>query len=124
MELNGALSNPRLRLEIQRWAKCQARLLDLDPGAATRAAVPDRPGRVAHEVQRVLAEAGEPLRAKEVHRRCQLSLGEAVSWSTVRQALMEAHRSRRSPVARVAYGTYAVTSQAKLAVTTTPPTTP
>jgi len=106
MELNGALSNPRLRLEGS-----LERLLALRKPAARSVverdvAAPPRPGRVARTVTEVLLRADAPMRAREVHRACEALLGGPVSWSTVKDCLSEHSSGVRPRFSRVDYGRY------------------
>ena len=106
MELSGALSNPRLALETQSNIERREKLLRR-PAPNVSTLVKERAGKVSGEVYRVLERAGMPLRAKEIQRRCEESLGEPVSWSTVKQCLSDHAGRASSPIRRVAYGTYA-----------------
>jgi hypothetical protein len=57
-------------------------------------------------MRRVLAEVGESLRAKEIQRRREASLGEPVSWSTVKQCLFDGTCSAKAEIRKVTHGTY------------------
>ena len=106
MELNGALSNPRLALEIQRNAELRETLMGKTFARHDPRVVKARAGRVYRAVETVIADAGEPLRVKEIHRRCEVILDESVSWSTVKQFLFEHSRGASPQVTRVGYGLY------------------
>ena len=105
MELNGALSNPRVVLEIQRTAELRQNLL----GRSTARPVPDavtaRPGAVSDVVVTVLALAGRPMRACEVHRACEELTGGVVRWGTVKNVLSSS-AARHGMIRRLSYGTY------------------
>ena len=106
MELNGALSNPRVVLEIQRNTDLRENLLGRMLARRTPGVVKARAGRVYRAVETVLSESDEPLRAKEIHRRCEIVLDEPASWSTVKQCLFERSRGASPKVLRVGYGLY------------------
>ena len=106
MELNGALSNPRLVLEIQRNTELRENLLGQTLARRAPEVVKARAGRVYRAVETALSESAQPLRAREIHRRCEIALGEPVSRSTVKQCLFERSRGVSPKVLRVAHGLY------------------
>lgn len=106
MELNGALSNPRLVLEIQRNTELRQNLLGQTAARRVPGVMKARAGRVYRAVETVLSESDEPLRAKEIHRRCEIVLDEPASWSTVKQCLFEHSRGASPRVLRIGYGLY------------------
>jgi hypothetical protein len=106
VELNGALSNPRLVLEIQRNTELRAKLLTNRVSESDPAHVKIRAGGVSEAVVTVLTVAGKPLRAREVHLACEQLLGEPVRWGTVKNALLSSSAARRFVIQRVSYGTY------------------
>ena len=67
---------------------------------------PRRPGWVLKAVVQVLADRGEPMRAKDIHAAVETSLGAPVAWSSVKASLA-ANVSGTSPrFVRVARGRY------------------
>lgn len=106
MELSGALSNPRAVLEIQRNSELRENLLGRMLARRAPGVVRARAGRVYRAVETVLSESDEPLRAREIHRRCEIVLDEPASWSTVKQCLFEYSRGTSPKVLRVGYGLY------------------
>ena len=65
-----------------------------------------RAGAVTDAVVTVLALAGRPMRASEVHRACEELTGGVVRWGTVKNALSGSSAARRGVICRVSYGTY------------------
>ena len=109
MELNGALSNPQLVLEIQRITEVRCDLAESGIGRAVTGVRP-RAGAVADAVRTVLSLADAPMRASDVYRACEELLGQPVRWGTVKSALASAAASRGSNIERVAYGKYTMRS--------------
>jgi hypothetical protein len=109
MELIGVLSNHDLQGSLRRLVKKLAAVRA--SGEPRRAVVacrqrPRRPGWVPKAVVHVLADRGEPMRAKDIHTAVEGSLGEPVAWSSVKAALA-ANVSGASPrFVRVARGRY------------------
>jgi len=54
----------------------------------------------------VLAAAGKPLRAREIHSADQELAGTALSWNTVKDCLHKNARRLDSPIERVGHGRY------------------
>lgn len=111
MQLNGALSNPQLLLEssLERLTRVRKRLLSRPLVASVGVRrLPPRVGRVSLTVSEVLRRADAPMRAKDVHRACEIALGEAIPLSTVYACLSAHSRSRRPRFVRVAIGLYAL----------------
>ena len=65
-----------------------------------------RQGAVSDAVATVLALAGRPMRAREVHRSCEELLGRPVRWGTVKNALLSSSAAQRGVIQKVAYGMY------------------
>jgi hypothetical protein len=109
MDLIGVLSNQNLQGSLARLVKKLAALRA--SGEPRRQPVacrqrPRRPGWVLTAVVRVLADRGEPMRAKDIHAAVEASLGATVAWSSVKAALA-ANVSGASPrFVRVARGRY------------------
>jgi hypothetical protein len=67
---------------------------------------PRRPGWVLNAVMQVLADRGEPMRAKDIHVAVEALVGEPVAWSSIKGALAD-HVSGPSPrFVRIARGRY------------------
>ncbi len=109
MDLIGVLSNHDPQGSLGRLAKkLRAVRASGEPRrqAATCRQRPRRPGWVLTAVVRVLADRGEPMRAKDIHAAVEASLGAPVAWSSVKAALA-ANISGTSPrFVRVARGRY------------------
>jgi hypothetical protein len=102
MELNGALLNrplPKEALLAQGLAAASA------PVRAVRE-VPRRAGAVKDSVIQVLAHAGRPMRAREIHAAAEALAGAPLSWNTVKDYLHKQARCSEGPVRRVCYGVY------------------
>ena len=104
MELNGALLNRR-RLSD---ANLLAHALATRPGPKTqsRSQIRPRAGAIQEAVNRVLAAADQPLRAREIHAAAQKLAGTPISWNTVKDCLHKNARRPDSPIKRVAHGWY------------------
>jgi hypothetical protein len=109
MDLIGVLSNHELQGSLGRVAK---KLAALRASSGPRRAVvacrqrPRRPGWVLTAVVQVLANRGEPMRAKDIHAAVEALLGAPVAWSSVKAALA-ANVSGTSPrFVRIARGRY------------------
>ena len=110
VELNGALSNPRLQVELTRVAALKRHLA----GAVTETETPRRAGAVEPRrmpvlelIARVLDESGRPMRARHIHRSVQPLAGRVVPWSTVIDCLVKNARSADGQLVRVSHGVYA-----------------
>ena len=107
MELNGARSNPRLQLELSRLGPIHERLLataaarPLEPRAA-----PPRPSPVLETVTLVLARAGQPMRAREIHAEAEKLAGESLLWTSVKAALAAGASGGRPRFRRMRHGLY------------------
>jgi hypothetical protein len=106
MELNGALLN-RGRLAdadllVGRLAESPA------PQTQSQSHIPPRAGAVQAAVIRALAEADQPLRAREIHQAAEKLAGTELSWNTVKDCLHKHARRPDSPIERVSHGRYRV----------------
>jgi len=107
MELNGALSNPQVPLELGTLLEGKAGLLLRSRHALQRARIAPRTASVASIVYTVISEATTPMRAKDIHRACEDELGRPVSWSTVKTCLSDHSGGAGQRFQRVARGLYA-----------------
>lgn len=109
MELNGALSNPRLLLELSRLCLLHALLL----GESTARPLKPRPilrGRrpVLDAVTRVLEMADRPMRAREIQIAAQELASEILLRTSVKAALAAGASGCTPRFQRVRYGVYQV----------------
>jgi hypothetical protein len=109
VEVAGVLSNQDLQGSLARLAKKLAgvRVSGVPPRRTlAHRQRPRRPGWVIEAVAQVLADRGQPMRAKDIHAAVEAMLGEAVSWGSVKNALATniAGPSRR--FVRIARGRY------------------
>ncbi len=104
MEENGA------RLNRARLAKASFLVRSLaatqSPQIQSQSQLRRRAGAVQGTVLRVLAEANQPLQAREIHAKAQEMAGEALSWNTVKDCLHKNARRPNSPIERVSHGRY------------------
>ena len=107
MELNGALSNPQVPLELGTLLERKTGLLGGHRHALHRARIAPRTASVASIVYKILSEATTPMRAINIHRACEVELGRPVSWSTVKTCLSDHSRGARPRFQRVGHGLYA-----------------
>jgi len=107
MELNGARSNPQLRVELARLSELHCRLLD---GAAANPRQPrPAPAKVSpvlETVTLVLERAGRPMRAREIHALAEQLVGESLRRTSVKAALAAGASGRRPCFQRVGHGVY------------------
>ncbi len=88
MELNGALSNPRVQVELKRLGTTRDRLATRAKKAPRHARpLTMRQGVVLETVTLVLEHAEGPMRARAIHRRAEQLLGQGVRWPSVREAV-------------------------------------
>jgi hypothetical protein len=108
MEAAGVLSNHDLQERLRRVVKKLAALRASEDVRESRSCRqrPRRPGWVVKAIVKVLADRGEPMRAKEIHAAVETLIGGPVSWSSVKQALAT-HVDGPSPrFVRIARGRY------------------
>jgi len=114
MELDGALSNPQVLLELESVTERKTELLSRRPRALPRSRVAPRTSSVASTVYKVISEATKPMRAKDIHRACEDELEHSVSWSTVKTCLSDKSRGTSRRFARVGRGLYALSAVYRL----------
>lgn len=106
MELDWALLNREQQQRIKAavcWPACWEQT---GPEAVSQSQIRRRAGAVRDAVLRALAEADEPLRAREIHAAAATLAGEPLSWNTVKDCL---HKNARRPdgvIERVSHGRY------------------
>ena len=107
MELNGALSNPRLGVELSRLSAARARLLckaaanHLKPRP-----VPARPAPVLETITRVLRRENRPMRTREIHEAAERLLGEPLLWKSVKGTLSNYSHGPAPRFIRLGRGVY------------------
>ena len=107
MGLTGACSNQDALGMLGKAEESRARLLGSASGPVAPAPfVVFRPQPIRAIVVDVLAEASTDLRTAEVRARVEKRLGDPVSWSSVRNALVDLAGRPDCPIERVAYGRY------------------
>jgi hypothetical protein len=107
MELNGALSNPQVPLELGALLEQKAELLLRRRRALYHSRIAPRRASVASIVYKVISETANPMRTKDIHRACEDELGRPVSWSAVKTCLCDHSRGARPRFRRVGHGLYA-----------------
>ena len=107
MELDGALSNPQVPLELGSLLERKAGLLLRRRHALHHARIAPRMSPVASIVYKILSEMTTPMRTKDIHRACEDELGRPVSWSTVKTCLSDHSRGAGQRFQRVGHGLYA-----------------
>lgn len=109
MGLIGVLSNHALQGSLGRLAG-KLTAVRASSGPRRQAVVcrqrPRRPGWVLKAVVRVLADRGEPMRAKDIHAAVEASLGVPVAWSSVKAALAANVSGSSRRLVRIARGRY------------------
>ena len=109
MEAVGVLSNHDIQGSLGRLAKkLRAVRVSDEPRrqAATCRQRPRRPGWVLEAVVQVLADRGEPMRAKDIHAAVEASLGVPVAGSSVKAALAANVSGLSCRFVRIAQGRY------------------
>lgn len=105
MELSGTLSNPALPQELDRLAGYKRPLDSRPPRPAAHPR--QRPGiTVASIVYKTLADATQPMRAKQIHTACEDELGHSVPWSIVQTCLSDHTRGNKPRFTRLGRGLY------------------
>lgn len=107
MEDNGALSNPRARVEFDRLVDLCSRLRQEAADNPRRPrAVPPRLSPVLKLVSLVLERADGPMRAREIHVAAEELAGTPLRWASVRQALSAGVPAESPRFQRVRHGVY------------------
>jgi hypothetical protein len=109
VELNGALSNPRVQLELPKLAaRREALLRQRADGPKQPRPIARRPAPVLETVTQVLDATKAPMRARVIHRAAEELLGEQLRWPSVRGVLSAYTIGGDRRFQRVAHGTYAM----------------
>jgi hypothetical protein len=109
MELNGAFSNPFLsdKSLLTRLYELHRRLLETAAEHPWQArSAPSKTSPVLKTVTLVLALAGEPMQAREIHFAAEELLGKPVRWPSVRAALSAYAIGGDRRFRRVGHGRY------------------
>lgn len=113
MGVLGAYSNPGTQEQLRRLAEKLDRLAASDtvPRASARVERRLRGGLVPNAVTRVLREAAEPMRAREIQAEVEDLLCTRVSRSSIKNALTRTVQGDRAPLVRQSRGLYVAASQ-------------
>src|SRR5438046_1078483 len=107
MELNGALSNHRLQVEVPPLSALRASANAQEwPARAPRPPLGTRQGAVLKAVTEVLRLANRPMRARDVCDAVEAALGTRVPASSVQEALSTHARKGDLRFRRIAFGVY------------------
>ena len=107
MELSGTLSNPALPLELGRVALHKRALDSREPRPAP-ASTPRASITVASTVRKILADAAQPMHAKQIHTACEAELCQRVPLSTVQTCLTDHSKGTSPRFTRIRRGLYTV----------------
>jgi hypothetical protein len=111
MELNGALSNPRAKVELARVTELHSRLLPMAlMNPMQPRSTPPKASPVLKTVTRVLGEATRPLRACEIHAAAERLAGGPILWSSVKGTLAAYSCGDAPRFRRISRGVYELTS--------------
>ena len=107
MELNGALSNPRLQLELPRLCALYVRLHGLAM-SNPRDPLPPKPrvGAVVGAINSVLELADGPMRVREIHAAAEELHGGPIKWTSVKDTLATHATGTRPRFERASRGWY------------------
>jgi DNA-binding MurR/RpiR family transcriptional regulator len=109
MELNGARSNPRLEVELSRLSALHDELLRkalVNPREPRP--VPAKLSPVLETVTLVLEQAGNPMRARDIHAAAERLAGRSLLWSSAKGTLAAYAESSGSRFERVRRGHYRI----------------
>ena len=104
MELNGALSNPRLQVELPPLTGLSS--TSTKPMTAARRPLGARQGAVLGAITEVLRNSPAPLRARDIWRAAEAVLGLPIPKSSAYEALATHARTKDRRFQRVGYGLY------------------
>ena len=107
MELNGARSNPRLRVELTRLRELHSRLLaNAAKNPRQPRPAPAKRSPVLATVTRVLERADRPMQAREIHATAERLTTQRFLWTSVKAALAAGTSGSRPRFERVRHGVY------------------
>ncbi len=106
MELNGALSNPRLHVELPPISALAGRTAKEAPRSSLKRQLSPRQGVVLATITSVLRSSQKAMRAREVWTAVEAVLNRAVPKSSVYEALSTHAREGDRRFHRVSYGVY------------------
>jgi hypothetical protein len=111
MELNGALSNPRVAVELRALIPLRERLLELtsDNPRRFRRPVPSRALPISDTITAVLRLAEEPMKIPEIRAAVEV-LGEPLSTKRIKEALSAGTFGRSPRFRRIRRGVYEAAS--------------
>jgi len=114
MELNGARSNPQVRVELSRLGAlhdellCKAQANPREPRP-----VPAKVSAVLESVTLVLERAGKPMPAREIHATACELFGNPLLWKSVKAALAANVTGEHPRFRRVRHGVYQLAEDAR-----------
>ena len=104
MELNGALSNPRLQVELKGLQSCTG-FLGSEPALPTE--VKHRCTPIISTVLQVLQLGdGQPMKLRDIHSLSTSLLGEDVSYRSLKNGLSDHQRRKHPLIVRAGWGLY------------------
>lgn len=112
MGLLGSYSNPETQRRLRRLSEELDRLAasDVAPQPSGRSDRKLRNGLVPRAIQRVLADAGEPMRVRDIHAAVEDRLGVSVPVSSVNCWLSQNTKGRQPRLVRLGRGRYLIAS--------------
>jgi hypothetical protein len=108
MGLLGCYSNPEIQGRLRRLSEKLDRLTDSDaaPRPSTRCDRRLRGGVVPKAIERVLADTGKPMRARDIHAEVEELLGMSVPVSSVKNWLAKHVQGEKPRLVRLDRGRY------------------
>jgi hypothetical protein len=114
VELNGALSNPRLGVELSRLSAVGDRLLRKAAANPLKPRpIPSRPKPVLETITFVLRRENRPMRAREIYLAAEELLGQPLYWKSVKGTLFNYSQGHLRRFSRVSRGVYRLAAAAK-----------
>ena len=111
MELNGALSNPRLGVELPRLTAVKEGLVRKAAANPRKPrSAPKRPAPVLEAITRVLRCEDRPMRTREIYVAAERLLGERLLWKSVKGTLSNYSHGPTPRFARLSRGLYQLTN--------------
>ncbi len=111
MELNGALSNPQVQVELWKLYQLELNLLSRETRPVRKIAEDRLQPRTRVPVIQTITQVlqlvhPQPMRVKDIHVTCERLLGRKMSYRSVKASLSAASRGRKAKLVRVGYGKY------------------